>query len=233
MKRRLPKPRDFTPLIRFKKPQFEPTARRLAAALTIEDLRAIARRRTPKAAFDYTEGAAEAEISLARARQAFRDIEFHPEILRDVSVARTGWDVLGAPVALPFGIAPTGFTRMMQTEGEIAGASAAAAAGISFALSTLGTTSIEDVKAANPLGRNWFQLYVWRDRDASMALVERASRAGFDTLLVTVDVAVAGARLRDIRNGMTIFRSDDHLRRPRVDQGPVAGQVRRQGHPNA
>ncbi len=143
------------------------------------------------------------------------------------------WDVLGASVALPFGIAPTGFTRMMQTEGEIAGASAAAAAGISFALSTLGTTSIEDVKAANPLGRNWFQLFVWRDRDASMALVERASRAGFDTLLVTVDVAVAGARLRDIRNGMTIFRSDDHLRRPRVDQGPVAGQVRRQGHPNA
>ena len=204
MKRRLPRPREFAPLIRFKKPQFDPTARRLASALTIEDLRTIARRRTPKAAFDYTEGAAEAEISLARARQAFRDIEFHPEILRDVSHVRTGWDVLGAPVALPFGIAPTGFTRMMQTEGEIAGASAAASAGIPFALSTLGTTSIEAVKAANPHGRNWFQLYMWRDRDASMALVERAARAGFDTLLVTVDVPVAGARLRDTRNGMTI-----------------------------
>jgi L-lactate dehydrogenase (cytochrome) len=204
MRRQFPRVRDLTPLIRFKKPTLGPTRRGLENALTIEDLRTIARRRTPKAAFDYTDGAAEAEISLARARQAFRDIEFHPEILRDVSHVRTGWDVLGAPVALPFGIAPTGFTRMMQTEGEVAGAAAAGSAGIPFALSTLGTTSIEGVKAANPHGRNWFQLYMWRDRDASMALVERAARAGFDTLLVTVDVPVAGARLRDTRNGMTI-----------------------------
>ena len=107
-------------------------------------------------------------------------------------------------MSLPFGIAPTGFTRMMQTEGEIAGASAAGQAGIPFALSMLGTTSIEDVKSANRHGRNWFQLYMWRDRDASMALVERAAKAGFDTLLVTVDVPVSGARLRDTRNGMTI-----------------------------
>jgi len=204
VRRQVPSLRDLAPLIRFKRPEFDATTRRLSAALTIEDLRAIARRHTPKAAFDYTEGAAEAEISLARARQAFRDIEFHPEILRDVSHLNTGWDVLGSPVALPFGIAPTGFTRMMRTEGEIAGASAAGQAGIPFALSTLGTTSIEDVKAVNPHGRNWFQLYMWRDRDASMALVERAARAGFDTLLVTVDVPVAGARLRDTRNGMTI-----------------------------
>jgi L-lactate dehydrogenase (cytochrome) len=104
----------------------------------------------------------------------------------------------------PFGIAPTGFTRLMQTEGEIAGAHAAARAGIPFSLSTLGTCSIEDVKAANPHGRNWFQLYMWKDRDRSMALVERAAAAGFDTLLVTVDVPVAGARLRDTRNGMSI-----------------------------
>jgi L-lactate dehydrogenase (cytochrome) len=204
VRRRVPAVRDLVPLIRFKRPEFDATRRRLSAALTIEDLRRIARRRTPKAAFDYTEGAAEAEISLARARQAFRDIEFHPQILRDVSHVNTGWDVLGSAVALPFGIAPTGFTRMMQTEGEIAGASAAGQAGIPFALSTLGTTSMEDVKAANPHGRNWFQLYMWRDREASMALVERAAAAGFDTLLVTVDVPVAGARLRDTRNGMTI-----------------------------
>ena len=204
MRRQLPSVREFAPLIRVKKPRLGPTRRRLEDALTIEDLRAIARRRTPKAAFDYTEGAAEAEISLARAREAFRDIEFHPSILRDVSAVNTGWDVLGAPVALPFGIAPTGFTRMMRTEGEIAGAGAARRAGIPFSLSTLGTASIEAVKAANPDGRNWFQLYIWRDRDRSMALVERAARAGFDTLLVTVDVPVAGARLRDTRNGMTI-----------------------------
>ena len=202
--RRVPKFRDLAPLMQFKSPELNARKRRLDAALTIADLRTIARRRTPKAAFDYTDGAAEAELSLARARQAFEDIEFHPSILRDVSKVSTGWDVLGAPVAQPFGIAPTGFTRMMQTEGEIAGAHAAARAGIPFSLSTMGTCSIEDVKAANPLGRNWFQLYMWKDRDRSMALVERAARAGYDTLIVTVDVPVAGARLRDKRNGMSI-----------------------------
>jgi L-lactate dehydrogenase (cytochrome) len=172
--------------------------------LTIGDLRRIAMRRTPKAAFDYTDGAAEDEISLNRARQAFRDIEFHPAVLRDVTNVRTGWEVLGRPAALPFAIAPTGFTRLMHTEGEIAGARVAAAVGIPFSLSTLGTASIEDVASAIPQGRKWFQLYMWRDRDRSMALVQRAADAGFDTLLVTVDVPVAGARLRDTRNGMSI-----------------------------
>lgn len=204
MKRQFPRVHELAPLLRFKKPQFDSTNRRLASALTIEDLRAVARRRTPRAVFDYTDGAAEAELSLGRARKAFRDIEFHPQILRDVSRVNTGWDVLGGPVALPFGIAPTGFTRLMQTEGEIAGARVAGRSGIPFSLSTLGTTSIEDVKAANPHGRNWFQLYMWRDREQSMALVERAAQAGYDTLLVTVDVPVAGARLRDTRNGMSI-----------------------------
>ncbi|WP_264039990.1 alpha-hydroxy acid oxidase [Mycolicibacterium hodleri] len=203
-RRRIPSRHDLAPLMQFKKPEFDATKRRLDKALTIEDLRRIAKRRTPRAAFDYTDGSAEAELSIARARQAFSDVEFHPAILRDVSKVSTGWDVLGAPVAMPFGIAPTGFTRMMHTEGEIAGAHAAARAGIPFSLSTMGTTAIEDVKAANPLGRNWFQLYMWKDRDKSMALVERAVAAGYDTLLVTVDVPVAGARLRDKRNGMSI-----------------------------
>jgi L-lactate dehydrogenase (cytochrome) len=202
--RRVPKVRDLAPLLQFKRPQFHATQRRLATAFTIEDLRRIAKRRTPKAAFDYTDGAAEDELSLERARQAFRDIEFHPTILRDVSDVTTGWNVLGRPVALPFGIAPTGFTRLMQTEGEIAGAGAAARAGIPFSLSTLGTCAIEDLVAAVPNGRKWFQLYMWRDRERSMALVQRAADAGFDTLLATVDVPVSGARLRDSRNGMTI-----------------------------
>ncbi|MCV7192027.1 alpha-hydroxy acid oxidase [Mycolicibacterium brumae] len=190
--------------MRFKKPQLNATRRRLDAALTIEDLRAIARRRTPRAAFDYTDGAAEEELSIERARQAFRDIEFHPAILRDVSKVDTSCAILGGRSQLPFGIAPTGFTRMMQTEGEYAGARAAGSAGIPFSLSTMGTASIEDVKSANPHGRNWFQLYMWKDRDRSMALVERAAKAGYDTMLVTVDVPVAGARLRDKRNGMSI-----------------------------
>jgi L-lactate dehydrogenase (cytochrome) len=204
VKRRMPKARELAPLMQFKRPQFDATKRRLDAAMTIDDLRRIAKRRTPKAAFDYTDGAAEDELSIQRARQAFRDIEFHPTILRDVSNVTAGWNVLGQPVVLPFGIAPTGFTRLMHTEGEIAGAAAAAKAGIPFSLSTLGTCAIEDLVTAVPQGRKWFQLYMWKDRDRSMALVKRAAAAGFDTLLATVDVPVAGARFRDNRNGMTI-----------------------------
>nr|WP_305801106.1 alpha-hydroxy acid oxidase [Mycobacterium sp. PS03-16] len=204
MKRRVPRVRDLAPLMQFRKPELNARTRRLNRALTIEDLRAIAKRRTPRAAFDYTDGSAEAELSLARARQAFCDIEFHPAILRDVSKVDTSCTVLGGRSELPFGIAPTGFTRMMQTEGEYAGARAAGRAGIPFSLSTMGTASIEDVKSVNRHGRNWFQLYMWKDRDRSMALVDRAANAGFDTMLVTVDVPVAGARLRDKRNGMSI-----------------------------
>ncbi|MGC0143075.1 alpha-hydroxy acid oxidase [Pseudactinotalea sp. Z1732] len=204
VKRRVPRVRDLAPLLRFKPPVLDGRRRRLEAAQTIADLRAVAQRRTPRAAFDYTEGAAEQELSLTRARQAFEDVEFHPSILRNVAEVDTDTTILGGRSALPFGIAPTGFTRMMQTEGEIAGAGAAGAAGIPFALSTMGTTSIEDVALANPSGRNWFQLYMWKDRDRSMALVDRAAAAGFDTLLVTVDVPVAGNRLRDVRNGLTI-----------------------------
>src|SRR5690625_7272801 len=117
MKRRLPRPQELAPLIRFRAPALRPSRRRLAAALTIEDLRAIARRRTPRAAFDYTDGAAEDEISLARARQAFRDIEFHPAVLRDVTTVTTGRDVPGGPGELPFGIGPTGSTRLLPAGG--------------------------------------------------------------------------------------------------------------------
>jgi L-lactate dehydrogenase (cytochrome) len=202
--RQFPNPAELLELMSFRKPEFDGRRRRLDAALTIADLRAIAKRRTPKAAFDYTDGAAEGELSLARARQAFEDVEFHPGILRPAASVDTTAEILGGVSALPFGIAPTGFTRLMQTEGEIAGASAAGAAGIPFTLSTLGTTSIEAVREANPAGRNWFQLYVMREREISYALVERAAAAGFDTLMFTVDTPVAGARLRDKRNGFSI-----------------------------
>lgn len=204
VKRQFPNPVELAKLMRFKTPTRDAKKRRLEGALTIYDLKDIAKRRTPKAAFDYTDGAAEGELSLSRARQAFEDIEFHPSILRDVSTVDTTTTILGGTSAMPFGIAPTGFTRLMQTEGEIAGAGAAGAAGIPFTLSTLGTTSIEDVKAANPNGRNWYQLYVMRDREISFGLVERAAAAGFDTLMFTVDTPVAGARLRDKRNGFSI-----------------------------
>lgn len=204
MQRQLPKPAELLELMQFKKPQLDGKKRRLDAALTIADLRKIAKRRTPAAAFDYTDGAAEGEVSIHRARQAFADIEFHPDVLRPADQVDTTTRILGGASALPFGIAPTGFTRLMQTEGEIAGAGAAGAAGIPFTLSTLGTTSIEDVRATNPDGRNWFQLYIMRDRDISYGLVERAAQAGFDTLMFTVDTPIAGARLRDKRNGFSI-----------------------------
>jgi L-lactate dehydrogenase (cytochrome) len=203
LKRRIPKVRDLAPLLQFKRLDFS-TATRLKRASTINDLRRIAKRRTPKAPFDYADGGAEAEITLRRARQAFVDLEFRPGVLRNVKSVDLRTDVLGRTAAMPFGIAPTGFTRMMQSEGEYAGSRAAEAAGIPYTLSTMGTASIEDVAAAAPSGRNWFQLYLWTDRDRSMELIERASKAGNDTLLVTVDTPVGGARLRDVRNGMTI-----------------------------
>ena len=204
VKRRIPSPKDLAQLLRFRKVILSPRKRRLTRALTIYDLRDIAKRRTPQAPFDYTDGGADTESSLTRARAAYEKLEFQPRILRDVKDVDLSVQMLGKKMSMPVGIAPTGFTRMMQTEGEYAGACAASDAGIPYTLSTMGTRSIEDVAKAAPTGRNWFQLYMWKDRDRSMALVDRAKVAGFDTLVLTVDVPVAGARLRDVRNGMTI-----------------------------
>ncbi len=204
VKRRIPSPKDLAQLLKFRKVIFSPRKRRLSRALTIYDLRAIAKKRTPQAPFDYTDGGADTESSLTRARDAYEKLEFQPKILLNVKDVDISVNMLGKKMSMPLGIAPTGFTRMMQTEGEYAGACAAQDAGIPFTLSTMGTRSIEDVAKAAPNGRNWFQLYMWKDRDRSMALVDRARAAGFDTLVLTVDVPVAGARLRDVRNGMTI-----------------------------
>lgn len=179
-----------------------PAETRLAKASNIWDLRRIAKQRTPKGPFDYTDGAAEDEVGIARARQAFQDVELHPTVLEDVTHVSTGWDVLGRRSAYPLAIAPTGFTRLMHTAGEPAGARAAAAYGIPFTLSTLGTTSIEDTRAASPNGRLWMQLYMMKERSRSIELVHRAKAAGYDALHITVDTPVAGARHRDTRNGM-------------------------------
>ncbi|AUS78969.1 alpha-hydroxy-acid oxidizing protein [Actinoalloteichus sp. AHMU CJ021] len=202
--RRLPRWSEFAPLLRPQVPKLNPTERRLDRAHTIGDLRTIARKRTPRAVFDYTDGAAEGEVSLLRARRLFRDIQFNPRVLRDVSSPNTAVDILGAPSSLPFTFAPTGFTRMMNHEGERAVVRVAERIGIPYALSTMGTTSIEDVATAGPDARKWFQLYVWKDREASENLVRRAWDAGYEALVLTVDVPVAGARLRDVRNGMSI-----------------------------
>jgi L-lactate dehydrogenase (cytochrome) len=202
--RQLPKWSELKPLLRPKPITVNPTDRRLEKALTIADLRAIARRRTPRSVFDYTDGAAEAEISLRRARRLFAEMELQPSILRDVSEIDLGTSILGGRSELPFAFAPTGFTRMMNHEGESAVVKVAEQLGIPYALSTMGTTSIEDVAAAAPSARKWFQLYVWKDRDAGEDLVKRSAAAGYEALMLTVDVPVAGARLRDVRNGFTI-----------------------------
>ncbi|GCD21048.1 MULTISPECIES: alpha-hydroxy acid oxidase [Cellulomonas] len=202
--RQIPSWSELKPLLRPKPITLNATDRRLADALTIADLRSVARRRTPRSVFDYTDGAAEAEISLRRARSLFRNLEFQPSILHDVSGVDTTTDFLGKPSAQPFAFAPTGFTRMMHHEGERAVVRVAERRDIPYALSTMGTTSIEDVAAAAPDARKWFQLYVWKDRSAGEDLMARAKAAGFEALMLTVDVPVAGARLRDARNGFSI-----------------------------
>lgn len=204
MRRRLQTWSELRPLLRMRPLELDPVARRLSRAYTVRDLRTIARARTPRSVFDYVDGAAEAEVSLRRARRVLRDVEFRPSVLRDVGEVDLSTTVLGRRASAPFLYAPTGFTRMMQHEGERAVARSAARTGIPYALSTMGTTSIEDLAAAAPDGRNWFGLYVWKDRGASAELMARAKAAGYEALVITVDTPVGGARLRDNRNGFSI-----------------------------
>jgi L-lactate dehydrogenase (cytochrome) len=195
---------ELKPLLRPGRVELNATERRLARAASVADLRLLARRRAPRAVFDYTDGAAGEEFGPRRSREAFDRVEFQARVLRNVSDVDTSTTILGRRAAFPLVFAPTGFTRMMHTEGEPAVARVAARTGIPYALSTMGTTSIEDVAAAAPDGRLWFQLYVWRDREAGRAFVDRAREAGYEALVLTVDTPVAGARLRDVRNGLTI-----------------------------
>lgn len=204
MKRRFPRPSDVSQLVKLEPVALAPTARRLKRAVTVDDLRMLAKRRVPKVVFDYADGGAGAEIGMRRAREALDRIQFRPRVLHDVSKVDISSTILGAHISLPVIPAPTGFTRLMHHEGEIAVARAAARAGVPYVLSTMGTRSIEEVAEAIPHGRRWFQLYLWRDRDASVDLVRRAEANGYDSLVLTVDTPVGGSRLRDVRNGMSI-----------------------------
>jgi L-lactate dehydrogenase (cytochrome) len=191
-------------LLRMRPFEPDPIVRRLAAAYTVADLRTIARRRTPRSIFDYVDGAAEQEVSLRRARRALRDLEFQPSVLHDVGTVDLSTEILGRPAALPYAFAPTGFTRLLHHEGEVAVARSARRFGVPYTLSTMGTTSIEALARAVPDARTWFGFYVWKDRKAGEELMTRAQEAGYETLVITVDVPVGGARLRDNRNGFTI-----------------------------
>ena len=179
------------------------TERRLARAASVEDLRRMARRRLPGGVFDYIDGGAEDERTVAANTAAFAATTFRPRVLRGVETVETGATLLGRPLAYPLVLAPTGFTRIADPAGELAVARAAARAGLPYTLSTLSTRSIEEVRAVSD-GRLWFQVYAWRDRGLVEEMVDRAAAAGFEALVLTVDTAVLGRRERDVRRGFSL-----------------------------
>ncbi len=191
-------------VLRFRRFELDPAKRRLARAASVEDLRRIARRRLPRGVFDYIDGAAEDERTMAANAAAFAARGFAPRVLRDVGVVDTTTTLLGEPLTFPLVLAPTGFTRVADPEGELAVARAAARAGIPYTLSTLSTRSIEEVAVASGAGRRWFQVYVWRDRGLVADLLARAADSGYEAIMPTVDTAVLGRRERDVRRGFAM-----------------------------
>ena len=191
-------------VVRFRRFELDPTKRRLTRVANVEDLRAVARRRLPRGVFDYIDGAAEDEITLAANSDAYRRVRFRPRVLRDVREVDPATTLLGRPVSLPLVIAPTGFTRIARfRRGSSRSLARPREQGSPYTLSTLSTRSIEEVAAACP-GSKWFQVYVWRDRGLVREMVERAASAGYDALVLTVDTPVLGNRQRDVRNGLTL-----------------------------
>jgi L-lactate dehydrogenase (cytochrome) len=190
-------------VVRLRGIEVDPVARRLARCACVEDMRAVARRRLPRGVFDYVDGGAEGEASLANNVAAFGRIGLRPRVLRDVGEVDTTATLLGKTVPVPLVLAPTGFTRMVDPAGELAVARAAAAARLPYTLSTLSTRSIEEVAGASD-GRKWFQVYVWRDRGLVKEMLERARAAGYEAIVITVDTAVLGRRERDVRRGFTL-----------------------------
>jgi L-lactate dehydrogenase (cytochrome) len=190
-------------VLHFRRFEWNPTSRRLGRSASVADLREIARRRLPRGVFDYIDGAAEDERTLERNCAAFERLEFRPRVLTDVGVVDPSTTLLGRPIAFPLVLAPVGFTRIANSQGELAVARAAQRAGIPYSLSTLSTRSIEEVAAVSN-GPKWFQVYAWRDRGLVKEMVERAKAAEYEALLLTVDTAVLGRRERDVRNGFTL-----------------------------
>ncbi|MDH2445155.1 alpha-hydroxy acid oxidase [Amnibacterium sp. CER49] len=203
-RRRLPRIAELRTVLRFRRPTLDPVERRLESALTIADLRRVAQRVTPRAVFDYVDGAADAEATARKNLAAFETTEFLPELLHSVVDPDISTTLLGDRIALPLVFAPTGYTRLMHEAGETAAARVAARVGIPYVLSTVGTSTIEEVTTAAPGGNNWFQLYLTNSEALNAELVERALQAGVRTIALTIDSAVGGRRLKDLRNGLTI-----------------------------
>ncbi len=192
----------------------------LARAFTIDDLRRLARRRLPRAVFDFVEGGAGDEQTVVRNRAAFERLLFQPKVLVDVSKREQATVVFGDRIETPVLLSPTGMAGLCWPKGEAAAARAAHEAGTIYTLSTHSSCSIEEVAAGAP-GPLWFQLYVWQNRDLTRSFVERARAAGYRALLLTVDVPVISRRERDLRNGFTVP--------PRLTARNVLDTVRRVG----
>lgn len=190
-------------VLRFQPVETDPVVRRLRKSVSVADMRRIARRRVPRGVFDYVDGGAEDERTLRANSAGFAEIGFRPRVLRDVAEVDPSTTLLGRHLPLPMVFSPTGFTRILWPEGELAVARAADRAGLPYSLSTLGTRSIEEVAAVNA-GAKWFQVYVWRDRGLVQELVDRAGEAGYEALVLTVDNPVFGRRERDHRRGFTL-----------------------------
>ncbi|HEV8310778.1 MAG TPA: alpha-hydroxy acid oxidase [Methylomirabilota bacterium] len=169
--------------------------------VSVEDLRPLARRRVPRAVFDYLDGGAEGEVTLRENCRAFEDLTFRPRHAVAHAECNLRTRALGFDLSVPFMLAPVGYSRLMHPGGEVAAAGAAGRAGTAYILSTISGHRLEDVKAASP-GPVLYQLYLLGGRAAGEASIERARAAGFAGLVVTIDTPVAGIRERDLRNGM-------------------------------
>ena len=190
-------------VVRFERVETDPVRRRLSKAASVADLRRIAKRRLPAGVFDYIDGAAEDERTLAANEAAFGATTFRPRVLRGSEEIDIKSSVLGQPLTYPLVLAPTGFTRIVDPEGELAVARAAARAGLPYTVSTLSTRSIEEVRAVT-VGRLWFQVYAWRDRGLVKEMIDRATAASYEALVLTVDTSVLGRRERDVRRGLAL-----------------------------
>ena len=190
-------------VVRFKRPETDRIERRLGRAASVADLRRIAKRRLPGGVFDYIDGAAEDERTLAANEAAFAAAAFRPRVLRGIEEVDTATSILGETAAYPLVLAPTGFTRIADRDGELAVARAAERAGLPYTLSTLSTRSIEEVRGVSE-GRLWFQVYAWRDRGLVADMIRRAADARYEALVLTVDTAVLGRRERDVRRGFSL-----------------------------
>ncbi len=199
---------EMRKLVQLRGATLDPTARRLGACYDVADLRRAARRRIPRPVFDYVDGAADEEIAVGANVAAFRSWRFLPRVLAGVASASTAAPVLDASLPVPFLLGPAGYTRMLHPDGEAGAARAALRHGVPYTLSTMASTGIEELRSAvAPVASGadlWFQLYLTRNRAQAFDLVARAADSGYTTLVLTLDTIVAGNRIRDLRNGLSI-----------------------------